>query len=102
MTDHTHALKTGEWPFADPENVAAFCCRHILDGRPILRVTHDEEDGAWQILCGDDSHVSEDGRLVCLGCMVKRDESLVPLADLPLGWCADRQDADSPWIREIN
>jgi len=34
--------------------------------------------------------------------MVKRDESLIELADLPLGWCADRIDVDSQWSREKN
>jgi hypothetical protein len=101
MTDHTHSLKSGNWPFSDPENVAAICCRHVLEGSPVLRVTHDEDDGAWQILCGG-SHISEDAKVVCLGCMVKRDESLIEIADLPLGWCADREDLASPWVREMN
>jgi hypothetical protein len=97
---HSHGLK--DWAFDDPENVAAICCAHVLEGtRPILRVTHDEDDGCWQILCGSD-HNDSDGRVVCLGCMVRRDLSLVTLSDLPLGWCADRESPDQPWVRSIN
>lgn len=101
MTSHDHGFKLGGWPFDDPENVAAICCRHVLNGSEILHVTHDEDDGCWQILCGD-SHVQEDAKVVCLGCMVKRDETLLELADLPLGWCADRDNRDSPWERAID
>jgi len=94
-------FKPDEWPFEDPENVAAICCRHVLDGSDILRVTHDEEDGCWQILCGN-SHMEEDGRVVCLGCMAKLDQTLLELSDLPLGWCADRNSKSEPWQRGIN
>jgi hypothetical protein len=101
MNNHDHGFKLGEWTFADPENVAAICCRHILEGKDILRVAHDEEDGCWQILCGE-SHVGEDANVVCLACMVKRDNTVLELADLPLGWCADREDTNSPWERAVN
>lgn len=43
------------WPFEDPQNVAVFTVRSILDGDDwIYYVTHDEEDGAWQFTppCG--------------------------------------------------
>ena len=99
-SSHSHALT--QWAFDDPENVAAICCIHVLDGtRPILRVTHDEDDGCWQILCGFE-HDDSDGRVVCLGCMVQRDSSLEALSDLPLGWCADRDSAELPWTRSEN
>lgn len=42
-----------EFPFYDPPNVATIICRHILEnGAPILYISHDEDDGAWQFLCG--------------------------------------------------
>src|SRR5689334_1057666 len=96
MNTHAHDLPDGKWPFADPENVAAICCSHVLEGHPILRVTHDDDDGAWQLLCGQ-PHEGSEARVVCLGCMVAREPSLASLADLPLGWCADRDDAGTPW-----
>ena len=102
MSAHTHEFESEAWPFSDPENVAAITCVHVLDGvRPILRVTHDEDDGCWQILCGH-PHKTEDGRVVCLGCMVARDKRLLEVADLPLGWCADRHEPETSWIRSKN
>lgn len=64
-------------------------------------VAHDADDGAWQFLCGQ-PHELDDARLVCLGCMVVKDQRLVGLADLPIGWCADREDSEAPWVREVN
>lgn len=46
MRNHLHDLGGQEWPFADPQNVAAICCAHVLEGMPVLRVTHDEDDGS--------------------------------------------------------
>jgi hypothetical protein len=91
-----------KWLFEDAENTACFSCRHVMDeGSPILRVAHDEDDGAWQFLCGE-LHDSEDARLVCLGCMIVRDRQLMALADLPVGWCAGRDDIGSGWVRELS
>jgi hypothetical protein len=87
------------WPFPGPENQMVFCCVHVLEGsRPILRVTHDEHDESWQILCGH-PHDGEDARVVCLGCMLARDETLREVANLPLDWCADRASMEGPWER---
>ena len=101
MSSHPHKFENDVWPFSDPENVAAISCRHVLDGHPILRVSHDDDDGCWQLLCGS-AHSSEDAKVVCLGCMLKRDPSLAELADLPLGWGADRESLLQPWTREVN
>jgi hypothetical protein len=88
------------WLFADPENAASIACSHVLEGAPVLRVTHDDDDGGWQFLCGQtEPHETNEGRVVCLGCMVARDALLRQLSTLPLGWCADREGIDAPWIR---
>jgi hypothetical protein len=88
------------WPFADPPNVAAITMRQIVhDGRPILLVAHDDDDGSWQFLTGEDLDVA-DGMLVSLKSMVERDPSLVELADLPCGWQAWREQVGAPWKRE--
>ncbi len=101
MSDHDHAFAEDEWPFSDPQNVAAVSCVHILQGHAILRVTHDEDDGSWQLLCGG-PHATEDAKIVCLGCMVKREPELLRLANLPLGWCAERVSEKSEWQRAPN
>lgn len=100
MATHEHSF--GAWAFEDPVNVAAISCVHVLEGnRPILYGSHDEHDAPWLLLCGDTAHESRDGRVVCLGCMVERDSSLAQLADLPVGWCAERASPDAPWLRKL-
>jgi hypothetical protein len=96
---HKHKFAESEWPFVDPPNVTAISTVHILEGRlPILRVTHDIDDGIWQILCGTTNDPAE-GRVLCLGCLFERDRSIGELADLPLGWIAWRVSRNDPWQR---
>lgn len=41
------------WPFDDPPNRRCYTTVHVLENNdPILLVTHDADDGAWQFLCG--------------------------------------------------
>lgn len=90
----------GDWPFADPPNSATITVRQIVhEGRPILLVSHDVEDGSWQFLAGGEFDVA-DGLLVSLRSMVERDPGLAELADLPPGWRAWRQAPLMPWQRE--
>lgn len=61
-------------------------------------VSHDEDDGAWQSL-GDS--MADGGRPVisCLHHPIDNDPSLAELADLPLGWYAERAKVGEPWVR---
>jgi hypothetical protein len=98
---HTHE-ELGPSGFDGTQDHFPYSCVHVLEqAHPILRVTHDEGDGAWQFLCGGLHEVS-DGRLVCLGCILESDATLRGLGDLPVGWCADRESVDSPWERSPN
>jgi hypothetical protein len=90
------------WPFEDSRNTAAITTRQVLEeGAPILRVTHEADDGCWQFLCGTTDETS-DGRVVGLGWLCDRDASLLELADLPEGWHAWRERPGAPWRREAN
>jgi len=89
------------WPFDEPHNVATITTAKVLAGHPILLVTHDEDDGSWQVLCGTTNN-SADGRIVCLSEMYDRDPSIGELADLPLGWRAWRGSPSQPWQRGLN
>ena len=86
------------WPFDDAPNPASITTRQVLDGAPILLVTHDADDGSWQFLCGTTDDPA-DARVVGLGDMYKRDPTLAALADLPEGWRASRASATLPWQR---
>ena len=76
---HTHQFDR-RWPFEDADNTAVYCCEHVF-------------------LCGD-SHVGGDPRILCFGCVIELDPSLWSLADLPLGWAAERRAAEGEWTRE--
>jgi hypothetical protein len=90
-----------EWPFDQPPNCAAISVRDIVfGGKPILFVSHDEDDHGWQFLTGD-TVSKEDAVVVGLGEIVKLDLSVLKLADLPPGWIATRPSANASWKRGL-
>ena len=79
------------WQFTEPQNVAVITIRQIVrEGRPILHVTHDRDDGGWQFLGAEDANM-EDAMVVALREIVRLDPSVQQLADLPPGWHAWRR-----------
>ncbi len=88
------------WAFADPKNVAVFTTKQVMRlGRPILHVSHDKDDGAWQFHTGTEQLSPSDAMIVALSEIVERDQSISELADLPCGWHADRDAVGKPWRR---
>jgi hypothetical protein len=86
------------WPFADPQNVAVFTVADIMSGRtPILRVCHEEQDGAWQFLTGAVLPDAEKWMLIGLSEVVAIDSSIKEIADLPYGWEAVRCSPAEKW-----
>lgn len=78
------------FPFADAPDTAAIVCRHVLEeGAPVTYVSHDEDDGMWQFLCGG-LHETADARLVSLYSVWRRDESVGGLCEMPLRFVARR------------
>lgn len=57
---------TDKRPFDDPHNVAVITVQAVIDGAPILLVTHDADDGGWQFHTAGDAK-EEDGHVVSLG-----------------------------------
>jgi hypothetical protein len=92
---------TDSWPFDQPPNCAVITLRRIVDGGPILFVSHDKDDDGWQFLDGESAGVDE-ALLVSLKSMLNRDPTLGELADLPAGWTATRESVDHPWRRSTN
>jgi hypothetical protein len=43
-----------DWPFDQPPDAAAITLRAVLDGAPILLVSHDADDDGWQFLDGSE------------------------------------------------
>src|SRR5688572_9260855 len=100
MAAHAHTFD-GRWPFGEAENTLAICCTHVLArSHPILRVSHDH-DGDWQFLCGN-AHEPSEGRVICMGCAFEIDGTLAAVANLPIGWSADREDTRASWSSEAS
>jgi hypothetical protein len=89
-----------EWPFDEPENVATMTVRQVTHGgQPILMVSHDADDGMWQFLTGGPVEMA-DAMIVSLREVFTIDPSIGELADLPLGWTAERSSPGQPWRRQ--
>jgi hypothetical protein len=87
------------WPFSDPKDLAVFTLEEVLTGQqPVLEVHHQVFDGSWQFLTGSEVDF-DNGRLVRLVEVVAKDPTLEQVADLPLGWCAERASERAPWQR---
>jgi len=87
-----------EFPFSDAKNTATITCRHIMDDHhAILYVSHDEDDGMWQFLCGK-AHNADEAMIIALGEIFEYDNSIAAVADLPLGYEAARKGKSSEWI----
>ena len=87
-------------PFDEPPGRTVFTTRRVTElGYPVLVVSHDADDGAWQFLCGT-TNDPKDGVTESLASMLARHPELEELSDLPRGWIAWREDKMSAWVRE--
>jgi hypothetical protein len=87
------------WPFDQAPNVAATTTRQVLEGKPILRVVHYEDDHSWAFTCGTTDDEA-DGRVISMEEAVDLDSTIKEVADLPPGWGAWRTAAGEKWQRE--
>jgi len=88
-----------DWKFPDPPHTLVFLSNAVHTGaEPVTYVSHDIEDGAWQFL-GDSMTGDQKPVLSCLHHSIDKDSSLNELADLPLGWWAERTEPGEPWTR---
>ena len=93
--------KKRAWLFDEAKNRGVFTTHRVLEeGYPILMITHDH-DGDWQFLCGT-TNATEDARVVSLANIAESHPSILEIADLPMGWRAERDDPNSPWRRMKN
>lgn len=97
-TDPTSSLFN--WKFADPPHTGVYLSETVHNGtEPVTYVAHDAEDGAWQFF-GDSMSDGGGPVLSCFHHPIDRDPSLAELADLPLGWYAERAKVGEPWVRK--
>ena len=87
-----------EYTFYDDPDTAAIICCHITENKsPILYVSHDEDDGMWQFLCGKEHEIDE-ARLVSLQWVFDLDNSISSLKDMPCGCYAERITQNDDWV----
>ena len=89
------------WPFDQEPNVAAITSKAVMDGAPVLLVSHDADDHAWSFLDGKALDVGA-AWLVSMKSVVEVHPDLVEIADLAPGWIATRASVDLPWVRVLN
>jgi hypothetical protein len=88
-----------KWIFEDPTNVAVLTTNNVMNRlKPILYVSHDEEDGMWQFHDGEKVQI-EEAKILSLLEITEIDPGIIALHDLPEGWIAYRSSIDSNWIR---
>ncbi len=80
----------------------AIVCRHVLEGAPILFAARDEPGDAaagceWHFRCGVALHGAEDGRVLELDEIVRRDPTAVEIVLHPLGTTLERSGVDARW-----
>ena len=91
-----------EYKFLDDKNTIAITTKKIVSSQSeILLVSHDEDDGMWEFLDGEDV-CEENAVVVSMFEMSQIDESINELYDLPLGWIAYRENKTTEWIRKLN
>jgi hypothetical protein len=85
----------------NPDGLVLTSHKVMDEAWPILLVTHDAEDGAWQFVNGwGDTENPDDAMFIHVEHVIERDPSVMSLVDLPLGWRAWRQTIDDDWNRE--
>ena len=88
-----------DWKFPDPRHTRVFLSQAVNIGEEeVTYVSHDADDGAWQFL-GDTMSGAKEPVISCFHHSVDKDPTLKELADLPLGWWAERAKIGEPWIR---
>jgi hypothetical protein len=90
--------------FESPLDIAVFTTKFVLDDKKtITYVTHDIEDGVWQFFSDDSfENFEEVAKIVGLQEIFDMDNSLLEIADLPLGFCATRKDKFDNWTIKEN
>ena len=88
------------WKFPDDPHARVFLSETVHKGtEPVTYVSHDAEDGAWQFL-GDSMSDGGGPVISCFHHPIDHDPTLGELADLPLGWYAERAKLGEPWVRK--
>ncbi|MBE6854217.1 MAG: hypothetical protein E7501_01020 [Ruminococcus sp.] len=86
------------YPFSQRPGMLAFTCTHVMDGEADIRlVTHHFDDGSWEFLCNTPTHTDAEAVIITIGELLKLDDTIEALSDLPVGCCATRSKRGEKW-----
>ncbi len=84
-----------DFKFYEPKNLGVYTTHHSLEGKPILYVFHNE-DGSWQFHTEYEPDPN-DGKLVCLEDLVKKDPTLNEIYHIGYSMTAFRDEPGGDW-----
>ncbi len=87
------------WKFDQDPNVACITCRTVIDGSPILVVTHYDEDHSWVFLDGN-AYDTQHALVVSMSEILERHPDIEEIANLSPGWSATRIGIGEQWIMQ--
>jgi hypothetical protein len=91
------------WKFDQAPNVACIASQAVVNGSPVLVVTHYEDDHSWSFLGGELSDRGlfdpAEAFIVAMSEVLSVHPELIEIANLPTGWTASRVASDQPWLR---
>ena len=88
----------------EPKNLGCVVCKHVYSSeRPVLLVTH-YDNGDWSFSCGKPDHSDNEEAeneyfWIGVGHLTDEDSALHTVANLPLGWSAERTELGTKWNR---
>lgn len=77
-------------------NQVAITTKYVVEGSPILWVIHNEEDGIFEFI-GSEPVTTDVYRLLSMEEMIRLDDSLKQIIDIPPGFTAHRIDVNGVW-----
>ncbi|KUJ60433.1 hypothetical protein AR687_17760 [Flavobacteriaceae bacterium CRH] len=94
--------KTITKKFKESEKTVVFTTKFVvLENKEITSVYHYKEDNCWQFYSNDKfENYTEVAMLVGLGQIIKRDKTILEIADLPEGYFAFRKSKGEKWTIE--
>ncbi|WGO98142.1 hypothetical protein QFX18_19225 [Saccharophagus degradans] len=80
------------------DDYGVYVCSHVFENKaPVLEGVRDS-DGCWQLFCGGEHDFElEEPRLVGMGCITSRDETVHELTKLNAGEFAVRNSLNDTW-----
>ena len=80
------------------EEMGVFVCEHVVaNKRPVKMIVHNHDE-TWEFMCGEIDHFDfNDSKVIGIKHLIKKDESLLRLKNIPIGCVAERDKVDSEW-----